>query len=129
MQELAQEPQTTIEDDGEALPEAPPGLEIQPEVTPEPEPEPRRGPERGPEPEPAVKPKPQVTMPLRPKFAGIGAKHGQPAPAGSTVRVNVKRTDRKGGDERPRVPKPFFFGGGGGSGGGGGTNGGGGNSK
>jgi hypothetical protein len=61
-----------------------------------------------------VKPKPHVAIPVRPKFAGIGAKHGQTAPD-STVRVNVKRTDRRT-DDRSRVPKPFFFGGGAGGG-------------
>jgi nicotinate phosphoribosyltransferase len=116
-QELAEEPQTTLEDDGEAMPQSPPGLEIQPEVEAEPKPvpaEPKSVPAEPP-PQHPPKPKPQVVIPARPKFAGIGAKHGQPTPAGSTVRVNVKRTDRKTGDERPRVPKPFFFGGGGGS--------------
>jgi nicotinate phosphoribosyltransferase len=98
--ELAEEPQATMEDHVEAPAEAPVAKEPQPKPQVRPEP----------------KPAPQVSIPPRPKFAGIGAKHGQNSPS-STVRVNVQRTDRRS-DDRSRVPKPFFFGGGGGSGGG-----------
>ena len=45
-----------------------------------------------------------VTVPARPRFAGIGAKHGQPI-SGSTVRVNVRRAG-----ERPAAwPRLLLF--------------------
>ena len=64
------------------------------------------------QPAPAKKPPapPAPAVPPRPKFAGIGAKHGQTAPAGSTVRVNVRRSERKeGATGAGGSPKPFFF--------------------
>jgi nicotinate phosphoribosyltransferase len=74
-----------------------------PPVNPAPRPHPEVAPSKPPAPASAPhgdqqKPKPQVTIPPRPKFAGIGAKHGQ-VPPGSTVKVNVKRAVR---------PNPFF---------------------
>jgi nicotinate phosphoribosyltransferase len=59
-------------------------------------------------PAPAQPPKkPEVHVPPRPKFAGIGAKHGQ-LPPGSNVRVNPRQQNKP----------PFFPRGGGGHGGG-----------
>ena len=86
-----------------------PAVTTQEEVAPEPQPEPVAEapptPQQQPTPpppvheEPKAEPKPQVSIPPRPKFAGIGAKHGQ-APTGSTVKVNVKRAAAR--------PNPFF---------------------
>ncbi len=104
--ELAEEPQATMEDHVEAPSERTPEPQAPASAGPKPNAKPNAQPQAKPEP----KPQPQVTISARPKFAGIGAKHGQPA-SSSTVRVNVKRADRK--DDRSRVPKPFFFGGGG----------------
>jgi len=90
----------------------------QPQATPQPQraPEPRRKPEPTPgpqrKPEPAPAPAPRVAVPPRPKFAGIGAKHGQPPPASSTVRVSVRRSERKEPNGTGGTPKPFFFNGG-----------------
>jgi nicotinate phosphoribosyltransferase len=79
------------------------------------QPEARREPPK-PAPKPAV---PQVAIPPRPKFAGIGAKHGQ-VPAGSSVRVSVRRNEAQRERERGGGPEASFFGSGGGGGGGGG---------
>jgi hypothetical protein len=132
--ELVEDPQATMEDHVEALAASEEAPEPQPaEAAPEPQtkaapappPKPEAPKPEAPKPEAPKPGPPKVTIPSRPKFAGIGAKHGQAPAVGSTVRVNVKRTERRTGEDRPRVPKPFFFGGGSG----GGNDGNGGNSK
>ena len=69
--------------------------------TPPPIPEEKPAPIETPPPPPAEKPKVEVAIPPRPKFAGIGAKHGQPPPPGSAVRVKVNRAVRP----NPFVPR------------------------
>jgi hypothetical protein len=110
----AEEPQHVMEDP----------TEFPVEVAAEPEPAPA-APEPPPAPAPGKPGPPKVTVPVRPKFAGIGAKHGQPI-SGSTVRVNVRRAGERPTPKRDTPgPKPFFFGGSGGGGNAGGGAGGG----
>jgi nicotinate phosphoribosyltransferase len=72
-----------------------------------------------PAPAPPKKPDaPKPGIPPRPKFAGIGAKHGQALP-NSTVRVNVRRAGDRPPTREGGGPKPCFFGGGNTGGGGG----------